>query len=689
MKRNLLYFLLTILSVQHGVAAGKVPKAFEALRIYNYFKAKEIFYQQLKGTDPAPRYGLALIYYRKDNPFHQLDSALKYCTQGFNLLHPTTSSQTYSGFTIDRTSFSSLCDSIASAIYSGISTDPEIPAIEQYLSKAYLANASLLEKAVSLRDELEYEKIIRFNKSDSTRSFILTHPQSKLLKDALFQYDRQLFEEQTSGSSIEEYFSFLKRNPTNNMINSSYEKLFDLCKKNSDTVHLRKFIDLFPNSPQYNEAWKLLFSLSVHTFNNEELQGFLNENPKFPFKNSILKELELNKITLYPYENNELFGYVNEKGELLLKNEFESASDFREGLAVVSKNDSVYFINKENSRAFDSFYEEAFSFRNGLALVKKDGISSLINRQGQTVLSFDEINELSDDIYVFRNKGKYGALDAYGKILFEAQFDKIGDFKNGAAYYSNEGKYGFLTRQGFVFKAEFDWISDFSSNGVAIIRQGNLYGIIHVSSGKILEPSYDQIIKCSPEIYLVLQKNNYGFFHLSGCFLSAVSYEYLRDKPADFYSNGSWIRLLGKNEVMADLNGKVQLEKNDQEEIHFPSCGLIRVKKKNKYGFLDKKQNIAIPFKYSTASDFKDSTAIVSLKEQHLLIDVHGKELYRSDEKIEHQASGIYLCGSEDGVLINKKGEVLFKEVEHIQNYNNLFLIITLSSGQIKLLRLG
>lgn len=687
LNRIILYNFLLLFSIQKGIASGKLPKAFEALRIYDYFKAKELFYQQLKGNDPGARYGLALIYYRNDNPFHQLDSALKYCTQGFNLLNAA-SSQTFSGFIVDRRSFSELCDSIATRIYSKIEDTPDILLLEKFLLSAYLANPSILEDAFNLRDELEYEKIIRCNKSDSTRSFILTHPQSKLLKDACFQYDRQLFEEQTSGSSIEEYFTFLKRNPDNNMINSSYEKLFELCRKNSDVKNLRRFIDEFPNSPQYNEAWKLLFSLSVHRFNNEELEGFLNEYPKFPFKNSILKELELNKITLYPYEKEELFGYINDKGELRLKIEYESASDFQEGLAVVSKNDSVFYINKENSRAFDSYYEEAFSFRNGLAPVKKNGSGILINRQGQTVLTFEEINEISDDIYIIRSAGKYGALDAYGKTLFEPQFDKIGDFKNGAAYYSNEGKYGFLTKQGLVYKAEYEWISDFSDNGAAIIRQGNLYGIIQSDSKKILESEYDQIVKCGRDIYLVIKNNLYGFFHLNGCFLTAVGFDYMRDKPAEFYSNGNWFRLIKKNEVMVDQNGKIQIEKNDVEEMNFPSCGIIKAKKKSKYGFLDKKLNIVIPFKYTTASDFIDSIAIVTLKEQYLLIDIHGKEIFKSDDKIEYKAPGIFLCESDDSILLNKKGEVLYRDVAQVQNYNNNLLIITLNSGQIKLLRL-
>lgn len=690
MRLSHTYLILLTLLFSSLSFSAKKNKAFEALRIYDYFKAKKLFQEQLRKKDPAAFYGLSLIYYRNDNPFHQLDSALKYCSMGFNLKGNSSTSFTYSGFEVNTTSFQQLIDSIATKILNHIHSDPTITKYNHFLSTAYLCNKNLLNEAFQERDELEYSSALSFNNSDSTYAFILTHPQSSQIKEAKNQYDRQLYYEMTGGRSINEHFVFLQKYPANIMINTSFETLFELCRKNSDTLSLKKYIRLFPNSPYYNEAWKLLFSLSVKSFNNKELEFFLNENPEFPFKNSILKELELNKLELYPYENNDLFGYVDMKGNLMIPCEYESVSEFNEGLASVSRNDSVFFINKENSIAFESFYEEAYSFNNGLAPVKIKNRWHLINRQGQIVNSYDEINELSDDVYVIRLKEKYGALDAYGNVIFEAQFDKLGDFKNGMAYYSTEGKFGFVTKQATVFKAEYDWISDFGANEIAIIKQGNSYGLINAASKKILDVSYDQIIKCPNNIYLLIKNNFYGYYHSSGCFLSSVSYDYLKDKSVDYYTNGTWLKRIHKNEVsIADLNGKTLIEKGEYEEINFISCGLIRVKKKNKFGFLDKKQNLVIPFKFTSAGDFTDSLAIATNKENYVLINVQGNEVFKSEEKIERLNSGHYLTDDENKVLLNPKGKILFTEVKQVQLYNNRLLIITLNSGQIKILQVG
>jgi TPR repeat protein len=46
--------------------------------IFDYFQAKKLFQKSLKKDTSPAAYGLAQIYFRKDNPFHSLDSAYKY-----------------------------------------------------------------------------------------------------------------------------------------------------------------------------------------------------------------------------------------------------------------------------------------------------------------------------------------------------------------------------------------------------------------------------------------------------------------------------------------------------------------------------------------------------------------------------------------------------------------------------------
>jgi hypothetical protein len=191
---------------------------------------------------------------------------------------------------------------------------------------------------------------------------------------------------------------------------------------------------------------------------------------------------------LYPYQKDDLSGFIDSLGKMVIAPVYDAVSPFSEGLSAVSKNDSVYFINKENTNVFNQFYSEAYPFKNGIAAVKTANRWKFINRQGQSIENYDEINELSDNLFVVKKGDKFGAVDNYGTTVFEPRFDKLGDFKNGFAYYSEKGKFGFVSKTGGVYKAEFDWIGDFNEKNLAIFRQAAGYGIVNSKGEKILDP---------------------------------------------------------------------------------------------------------------------------------------------------------------------------------------------------------
>ncbi|MBK9283127.1 MAG: WG repeat-containing protein [Sphingobacteriaceae bacterium] len=689
MKRFTLIITLILFVQKIHLVAGQIEKGYEALSIYDYFKAKKIFYSLIKKKNSSAYYGLSLIYFRKDNPFHQLDSALKYAVAGANLLRNENKEYQFQNFQINSVSFSNLIDSSTLLLMQQIKPLYSVHKLNHLLQRSYSASPNIRKDLINLRDEIEWDKALSYAKSDSTIQFILTHPLSVYIKEALQQRDIQIFNEQTAPKTETSYFNFITKNPNSQMLNSAYRELFEIFKKNEDKGGLKKFVHAFPNSPYFEKAWKFLFSLSVKTFNTDELQLFLSENPEFPFKNSILKELELNKIILIPYFDSEFYGFITENGNKKIHCMYESAQAFSEGLSVVSKNDSTFFINKENEIAFNEIYEEAFSFHNGLAPVKQNKQWHLINRQGIKLHSFEEIYELSDGIYVFKSNEKYGAIDQYGKIILEPQFNKLGYFKNGFAYYSVGSKYGFVSKEGSVYKADFSWISDFDDNKQAIIKKDNLYGIIHASGKIILEPQFDQIQKCKNQIYLLVKNYQYGFYHGSDCYLSEIKYEYKLEFPIQYYCNGNYLRLnQNNNSTIVNLNGKVIAETGALDEVNFFSNGLMRVKKKNKFGYVDKKLNITIPYKFTEAEDFEDSLAIVKLKDDNLIINTKGQTIYQTKEKIEKINANYFFIGDEEKTLIDANGKEFLKGIDFFEIYNKKTLIITLSSGQIKLLNL-
>lgn len=669
--------------------SSKLEKGFEALRLYDYFKAKELFYQhQKKKADMAASYGLAVIFSRQDNPFYNVDSAAKYVQQSYQVSLSAPASYTLSGFVIDKKSILALSDTISEKMFEVVRQLNTVNAYNFFLLHYYLTNKELRHKAIYARDELDYSNNLDYNRSDSTRQFLIQHPQSDFYPEAALLLEQQLFNENTKEGVAESYVAFLKKYPTSGMVKTAHEKLFSIYRQQKDAKGLAFFVKEYPGAYQNIEAWKLLFSLSVKEFSFDELKNFVRQYPDFPLKTSILKELELNKIVLYPYSQGDFTGFIDVNGKIAIKPIYDAASDFYEGLSVVSRNDSTFFINKENVNAFGKIYADASVFKNGIAPVKLNGKWFFINRQGQSISKlYDEINPLSDNVYVVRVGDKEGALDHFGQTLLEPRFDKLGDFTNGYAYYMEHGSYGFVSHNGSTHKAEFEWISDFNESQIAVIKQQGKYGLINALGKKILEPTYDQILKTNSPVFILVSGPLYGFFSAEGCFLSPVVYDFMKEKPAEYYTNGTLFKLQKKNEqAFVDANGRVYVSFGTFQEINFPCNDLMRVKLKNKYGYLDKKLSPVIPYKYQVAGDFSDSLALVKVKDNNVLITTYGAEIFSTGAEIVKLSRHYYMVNDDSRSIVNHNAELIYTEVGNVQKINNRLLIVTLNNGEIKLI---
>lgn len=694
MNRKSSIFLLLLLFFQ-GLsevksAAPSLEKAYEALWEYDYFKARKLFHQiNSKKAEGAACYGLALITARNDNPFFQPDTAALYINRAFHLFLKNPLIQQYRGFLIDSVSIRRLADSIAEKALHVVLRENTVNACDHFLVTHFLCHKNYTKNVLYLRDQLEFNQVLAAYRSDSTRAFILTHPQSLLVKEALLLLDRQTFEETTKQGTKEEFLAFLRRHPKNVLVNTALESLFDLYKKTKDQQGLSNFVFEFPKAPQELEAWKLLFSLSVKAYTFEDLKTFVDEYPKFPLKNSILKDLELNNLVLYPLQMGDYSGFINQKGTPVIPAEYDEVSEFSEGLAVVSRNDTTFYINKENQNPFGTYFAGAGPFHSGIAPVRQDSSWYFINRLGQIISSpFDEIQEFSGGAYVYRRGHLYGALDQFGQPLIEPQFSKLGDFKNGYAYYIEQGRYGFVSREGIVYKGAFEWISDFNEEQIAVIRQEGRYGLIRGNARPLLDCNYDLIVRAPGRYFIVVKDNQYGFFSFDGCFNVLVQYEYTKEKSLAYYTNGRHFRLIRKTEnTLADENGKILFTAGTYDDFGFPAEGLLRVKQRNKWAYLDKRLQVVIPLRFQAAEDFEGGCALVQLKDKFLLIAPNGEELYSSLQDLKRLNAHYFLEEAVNGQrLIGAEGKVIVEGLEEATVRPDGAILLRFNNGEIKLI---
>ncbi|MFN5182842.1 MAG: WG repeat-containing protein [Bacteroidota bacterium] len=672
-------FLLSILW-SFFVYTQKIKTGFEALAEFDYFKAKKIFYKNLKKNTTLSSYGLSIIYLRKDNPFHNFDSAYLYATKShfsFKISDDNLKND-YLKYGINESVIKKQCDSVFKNSYEYYSKKYEQndtyndSIINKFISWHYYS--PYRESAIKKRDEVLISSTRNHHTSENYKEFISNWPESYSLADAYYLLDKAIYEENTSLGTTIGYQNFIKNFPNNRFVISGQNEIFKIHKKNRDKEGLINFIKSYAGNENCNEAWKLFFSLTVKEYNSDNLAEFVLDYPEFPFKKTIIQEIELFKKPLLKIKKEEMFGFIDTTGNIIIPAKFEELGDFSEGLCVASESEKYGFIDKNGNWIIEAIYDEAESFIEGVSIVKLKNKFFLIDRNGSKISEeFEQINSFSEGLAIAKQSNKYGAINKLGNIVIPFNYEKIGDFKNEHAWFQSEGKFGILDNKNFeTIRNEFDWIEDFSENIRA--KKNNGYGVINKTGNTIIAFEYERIDKHNSGIFILVKNNKYGFADKKGCLYTAIEFDFDNKLESnelfsiiDQKKQSIYFKLIKDEEqALMNQNGKLLCDFGDYEEIYPPSSGLIRVFSDDVYHYLDLKLKSAFSSKFEDAEDFVEGTAIVKKKGKWMIIDKSGNILFDQNcESIERPENEMY--NTEFFIIKNKTGYgVLNKKMNYL-----------------------
>lgn len=653
-----------------------IADAYSALSIYDYFKAKALFFKSISKNPAEAAYGLSIIFYRTDNPFSNTDSAAKYISIAQKTFKDTVS---YSGFSINKITINELADAISIKGFYKYNAINTIQSLNYYLKHYYFATDSLKTEAYSIRDGLALNYLSAFQSSDSLQLFMLTYPESNLFHQAkkLF-YDYQ-YKEKVPDHTMDQLHYFISNFQENPNISNAEIKLFGLTAQLHSNDSLYAFIKKYSTTLTRESAWKALYSNYVKDYSQEELSGFLRAYPDYPYNDKILKEIELSNRILIPLEGtNEKTGYIDTLGNWVIAPVYDDALEFSEGFAAVCRNDSCFYINKEGQKTTDMVFDETENYQQGIAIVKKQSAYYLINRSAQFMSqAYQDISKSSDGLFVCKLNNLYGAINDKGEIIIPFTYNKLGNFKNGYAYYMTS-HYGLVDLQNHTLKAQWEWISDVDTNGIAIVKKAGKFGLMTVSGSVILAAQFDYITSAPGPLYLVVKNGLYGFYNTKEhCYATALDYDYDAAFEADYYTNGRNFKLIQDDEVaIADANGRISINYGTYGNIYFAKNEIIRAQKNNRFGFLDRKLKAITAFEFDKATDFENDLAIVKKGNTAMLIDKTGKAVYTlkngditafQEKLYQIELNGQYgLITGEGNVLLNAE----FNELKFV--YGNL-----------------
>ena len=143
--------------------------------------------------------------------------------------------------------------------------------------------------------------------------------------------------------------------------------------------------------------------------------------------------------------SNRKYGYLDRTGRLLIPGEFDLASSFSGGRAVVLIGDDCRrmrhgYIDVAGNPVIPLKLTATSDFQNGLAIVRRRGrkwrnTTLVINLSGQVILEvpYRYVQPFSEGLAAVSTGDLYGFIDITGRWVIEPQFDQVGAFTDGLA----------------------------------------------------------------------------------------------------------------------------------------------------------------------------------------------------------------------------------------------------------------
>ncbi len=302
-------------------------------------------------------------------------------------------------------------------------------------------------------------------------------------------------------------------------------------------------------------------------------------------------------LKLFPVKIGTSFGYINREGKILINPQFNDATIFREGLALVksSTDDPKWgFINEAGKYIISPIYNQATVFSDGLAWVVAENESpTAIDKQGNikfTMTEAVEVNIFKEGLASFaildNYEKKWGFVDKTGKIVIAPQFSEVGIFSEGQCSFKNgDRKWGYIDKKGNItINPQFDEADNYI-NGNAVVKTGGKSGVINAKGLYTVNPIYKTVMNdrsiCLTEL------------------------------------DGKW--------GWCDIEGKTIINNQFKEAYLFLESDLAPVKIGNKFGYINKEGKIVINPQFETALSFNGNLAMVETSNKIGFINNEGK----------------------------------------------------------------
>lgn len=615
MFRKLLIFILLVCTPSFAFSS-KIDRAFASLKVLNYFDAKMCFEHEIKKHTVPAAFGLATIYYRNDNPFHNVDSAYRYIVLAEKnyFYQNRKDSLKFANHGVIYESILSLRTKIVTIYYDQVQQENTQAGYEAFSEKFpwYAKNNDVIHK----RDSILLAKALKVNKSYFYDSILKNIPNFEYVHKIQDRYELTYFAEQTNSGKTIDYVNFIVNNPKSKYATEAQDKVLEIETAENTVDAYSNYIANFPNFYNIHSAWKKLYKLYMYEYTDELIRKFKKDFPDYPFKDELRRDLDLIKLTLFPFKRDNLYGFMNHKGIEIYAPEYESLNLFSDGLSLAMKNGQYGYVDKLNNVVIPFQFDFASDFISGRAIVEIGGKSGVINRSGKYILplEFIDLGQYSEGLIYGSKDSLYGYYDMNGKNTIPDQFTDVFPFQKGRAKVVINSKQGIIDSLGNFIVAPLHKEVFYFSDTLLVFRDSLYFGIKTLKNKVVVKPIYTYISPLHSGRSIVIFNNKLGYINELGIKSINPMFDVIPNylQVCAFHDNYAKIRIKGKYGII-DKSGKYIL---NPEYIGLGEISkIIAFNKGKQWGYMnieDKSTTILPVFDF--ASSFHFGLAVVEVK---------------------------------------------------------------------------
>ena len=196
----------------------------------------------------------------------------------------------------------------------------------------------------------------------------------------------------------------------------------------------------------------------------------------------------------------ELFGIIDEKGNEIIECKWEHLGNSSSNFPIrATGNGKSVFFRRDGKQLTKNEWNHASDFKHGVAVVGNDK-ATLMNALGKIQFQpkFDSIHLLSPKLAKAKVSDRWHLISYDGKFVTPKSFDEIGKFSCGLAPVKRASRFGYANEQGdLVVACRFDYAGDFVGDlaVVAVTKSNDLisFGIIDRNGKLVVELENDRI----------------------------------------------------------------------------------------------------------------------------------------------------------------------------------------------------